>query len=62
MPKRTPYVAPADRRAAGQGSQTVVVTAVCESGRHRVCPGRIVSLTANHGQPCTCSCHRPGAA
>jgi hypothetical protein len=54
MSKRTSYVAPSDRAAAGQG---VAATALCESGRHHVCPGRIVSLSASHGQACQCSCH-----
>jgi hypothetical protein len=54
MAKRTAYVPPADRAAAGQ---LVTATALCESNRHHVCPGRIVSATAAHGAPCGCSCH-----
>ena len=57
MPKRTLYVAPADRAAA---DQAVTTTAVCGSNRHNVCPGRIVSLTAAHGQACACPCHGEG--
>ena len=36
-----------------------VVTVHCELGNHPACKGRIVSLTATHGQPCGCRCHQP---
>jgi hypothetical protein len=55
MSKRTPYVAPADRAAAGQA---ITATALCESQRHGLCPGKIISATPTHGQPCGCACHR----
>jgi hypothetical protein len=54
MAKRTRSIPPADRAAAGQ---LVISTAVCEAARHHVCPGRIVSATPAHGQPCGCACH-----
>jgi hypothetical protein len=49
MAKRTPHV-PTD--------QAVTATALCDAHRHQLCPGKIVSLTAAHGQPCACACHR----
>jgi len=58
MPKPTPYVAPADRRAAGQA---VTTTALCDAHRHQLCPGRIVSATPAHGQRCQCACHATAA-
>jgi hypothetical protein len=37
----------------------VTTTALCAAHRCNVCPGRIVSLTPAHGQPCACPCHTP---
>jgi hypothetical protein len=56
--KRTAYVAPADRRAAGQADQAVTTTALCGAHRHRLCPGKIISATPAHGQRCACPCHQ----
>jgi len=61
MSKRTSYVAPADRAAAGQTGQAITTTALCDAHRHHLCPGRIVSATPAHGQPCTCTCHATAA-
>jgi hypothetical protein len=36
---------------------TVERTAACEAGRHHLCQGTIVSLTAAHGAPCSRACH-----
>jgi hypothetical protein len=52
MPKPTPHI---------PAGQAITTTAVCDSGRHRVCPGRIVSATPAHGQPCSCPCHATAA-
>jgi hypothetical protein len=58
MPKRTSYVAPAARSADGQA---ITTTALCGAHRHQLCPGRILSATAAHGQRCACSCHAAAA-
>jgi len=59
MAKPTPPVHAADRAATGQA---VTATALCDAHRHQLCPGRIVSATPAHGQPCRCDCHgRPEA-
>ena len=55
MAKRIAYVAQADRAAAGQA---ISATALCESQRHGLCPGKIVSAIPAHGQRCQCACHR----
>ena len=43
--------------AAAGRTGTVERTAACEAGRHHLCRGTIVSLTAAHGAPCGCACH-----
>ena len=42
--------------AAGRTS-AVEQTAACGAGRHHLCRGTIVSLTAAHGTLCGCGCH-----
>ena len=54
MAKPTPPIPAADRTATGQA---VTATALCDAHRHQLCPGRIVSATPAHGQPCACPCH-----
>jgi hypothetical protein len=57
MPKPTPYLPPPDRPT----DQAVSTTALCGAHRHELCPGKIVSATPAHGQPCACSCHDQAA-
>ncbi|HET6815293.1 MAG TPA: hypothetical protein VFJ69_15030 [Actinomycetota bacterium] len=59
MAKRTTHVPTADRAAA---DQAITATTLCDAHRHQLCPGRIISASPAHGQPCRCTCHgRPEA-
>ena len=42
---------------AAERTSKVEETAACEVGRHHLCRGTIVSLTAAHGTRCGCGCH-----
>jgi hypothetical protein len=47
------------------GDPYVTTTALCESGRHPACPGRLLSLLVPPGTRCRCDCHQqpdPGPA
>jgi hypothetical protein len=50
-------LASTDPTAPAVTGQAVTVTALCEAGRCHLCPGRIVSATPAHGQPCGHACH-----
>jgi hypothetical protein len=40
-------------------SSPVTTTAACDTNRHTVCRGTILSLTDAHLTECECPCHRP---
>jgi hypothetical protein len=38
-------------------STAVTMTAACETARHWLCRGTVLSLTDAHGTACQCDCH-----